>query len=174
MGLENFLSEENILLHKEYANTLALKYSILEKSFDFIKNKDISQIYKMKIDKGIKAEILDLKTEILVHDLFFNSFSARNEESKCIKKIWGSEANFLYNLLDISDKKKQGFLIIYEKNEENRIYCGETFTDIFVHGKPKLALDLYEHAYFFDYKFDKKQYIRNALANLNLKVLDND
>jgi superoxide dismutase len=38
---------------------------------------------------------------------------------------------------------------------------------------PRLAIDISEHAYFLDYRFEKERYLRSAIANLNLSLLDN-
>ena len=42
--MTEFLSEENIALHKEYLRELSLKYSILEKSIEGIKGIRMSKI----------------------------------------------------------------------------------------------------------------------------------
>jgi superoxide dismutase len=38
---------------------------------------------------------------------------------------------------------------------------------------PRLAVDISEHAYFLDYRFEREKYLRSAIANLNLSLLDN-
>lgn len=170
-GLESFLSEESIGLHREYCRVLKLKYSILEKSFPCIALEDAKSISKMKIDRAAKNEILKLKAEILCHELYFSSFGEKHQDSEIIRRQYGSTASFLNTLSDIAMSVPYGFLIINENREEFGIYCGNDYMNAIINTKPCLAIDLCEHAYFGDYAFDKQKYILNALSALNLNKL---
>ena len=50
----SFFSEENYEIHKSYLRTLRLKYSILEKSMDGIKDKKINDIIRQKMKRSDK------------------------------------------------------------------------------------------------------------------------
>ena len=171
-GLEAFLSEGAILAHKEHLNNLKLRYSILEKSFPGIFNRELRDIEKMRLEREVKREITDLKSEILCHELYFSSYANRFGNSKIITERFGSSASFLYNLKCIAMSGGEGFLVIYEKREELLIYCGAQYSEIFIRCKPLLSLDLCEHAYFTDYGFLKEKYVEAALSYLDLSVID--
>ena len=170
-GIESFLSEESISLHKEYCRTLKAKYAILEKSFPCIEGKDVKTISKMKIDRASKNEILKLKAEVACHDVFFDSFGGRYQDSEIIRAQYGAIPTFFNTLSEIAMGVPHGFLIINERREEFGIYCGNDYVNVIANAKPYLAIDLCEHAYFMDYSFDKRSYILNALSVLDLNKL---
>ena len=68
-----FLSERNIEMHKEYLNTLILKYSVFEKSYPAILGKDINGIHKTRISTSEREEAARLYSEILMHKIYFSS-----------------------------------------------------------------------------------------------------
>lgn len=166
----DFLSEYNINLHKEHLNKLKNLYSVMEKSYPEIKGQSIEKIRRMRISTSEKAEIMRLSGLILAHEVFFSSFDSSYKSSQLVRQSFGSEANFLYEAY-VLGKEKVGFLFVFEENGKISLSvvgdfsCGLTKT-------PLLAIDLEEHAYFYDYGFCKEDYLRSALKKLNLSVLD--
>ena len=167
-----FLSEESIIYHREYMKTLRLKHSIMEKSIPQIKGKSVFEIERMHISNKEKIDILPNFRDYLAHQLYFNSFCNQVQPQNILKKYYSSTEAFLYEIHLLAMKNDCGFIFvsigdngkpeIFHKNRYDRIK-----------NAPKLALDISEHAYFLDYRFDKESYIRNALSHLNLSLLDN-
>ena len=160
-----FLSEEEILKHKEYLRQLKLKYSILEKSIPGIENKDFRDISRiLRTDE--REEVLNLLSKIRLHELFFSSFTdTPMKRNSLVCRQYGSEANFLYQLLKIGRDAAPTFLCITVR--KGRILPVLT-EDFFSLDTPLLALDLYEHAYFCDYGFNREKYLECALSYLDL------
>lgn len=171
-GILSFISDEAYTAHLDYVNTSKLKYSILEKSYPIVKGRSLLEIGKQRLPKDVKCEMINLRCEILCHELYFSSFGRQYQNCNLVGKRFGSVASFLYNLSSIARSVKQGFLIIYERGEEFLIYCGDDYSEIFLRHKPLLCIDLYEHAYFKDYGFNKEKYVTEALSYLNLGLLD--
>ncbi len=171
MSIFSFLSEENVNKHKEYLNNLKLQYSILEKSYKDICRKNIKEISKMKCGRELKNQILCKKAEIKLHEIYFNSFGEPYQNSSEISKVYNSPAEFIYVLCQTAIKTNSGFLVIYERRGEVGIYSGDDYVGILINSKPLLAIDLCEHAYFYDYGFDREEYIKNAASRLDLKKL---
>ena len=170
-GVELFLSEEAIELHKEYLRTLKYRYSILEKSFPEINGLALQLIAKIR--HNYKDETLSLKTEILCHELFFNSFGSSYQSSLAVKKWYGSEAAFLYEVFNICKSSSAPFLIINKERGRVNVNLIKETTQLLKIAKPLLAIDLCEHAYFLDYGFDREGYLNNLLPRINLAILDN-
>ena len=89
-----------------------------------------------------------------------------------LKKYYSSENSFLYEAEQLALSADGGFLYIAlddrrvpqpRLSESNRFAC--------IKDTPLLAVDLCEHAYFSDYSFDKKRYLRAALSHLDLSKL---
>ncbi len=162
-----FLSERTLELHKEYLNGLILKYAIFEKSYPELLGAGLDGIQRAKISRSEREEAEKLFLEILAHKIYFSSFGKRNLTSERIKAEFGSEAVFLYQLSEASKKAETGFLLIYEDNGKISFYCGENYRNVLKNKRVKLALDLCEHAYFYDYGFNRETYIYAAVSSFD-------
>ena len=168
--MRTFLTDENISIHKEYMKTLRLRHSIIEKSDPELKGKSIYEIEKMRLKKNDRELILSNLSEYLAHDLYFKSFTILPSKSKLIKKYWSSDDAFLYDLFIEGMKMRDGFVFvcIEDRGAPKIQLCP---SGIMPKHSPKLAIDVSEHAYFLDYKFEKEKYLKNALSHLDLSLL---
>ena len=103
-----------------------------------------------------KEKIISMKADIILHNVYFNSFGKRNECSKLLVQQYKSIQSFLYELYKAS-LDHDGFCVIYSDGERIKFSFGEAL--IYKIGKiqPLLAIDLREHAYFLDYGFNKEE-----------------
>ena len=158
-----FLSEENIELHKGYYRTLKCKFSILEKSDARLQKKALSELYKLSLPKALKEEAIALKREIYLHELYFSSFSKnpKNLSLPTVNSAFGSFQGLLFEAFSLAKDMESGFLLLCESKGRLSIMKSDA-----VYQLPHviLALDLAEHAYFLDYRFKKEEYIRAALS----------
>ena len=146
MGIESFLSEENLRLHKEYLEMLKMK----------------------KIMSLSKKERTFTEAEIRAHTLYFSSF--RKEHIPCprIKEGYGSENRFCFILSEHAKDIKSGFLFIYPMAHRPFVGYGTEKKHL---DRALLAIDLWEHAYFLDYGFDFSSYLTAALSHLDFSRL---
>ena len=167
-----FLTEENIMIHKEYMRTLRLRHSILEKSVPQIKGKSVFEIEKMRLNSSIKDDALPNLREYLAHEIYFNSFENARHSSPAVKDYYSSYEAFLYEIYLVAMNESCGFVFVFIDERGRPIICHNNANKR-VKFMPKIAIDISEHAYFLDYRFDKERYLRSALANLNISLLDN-
>ena len=169
-----FISEANRQMHEDYLHKLKLEYSIYEKSYPSLVGKSVGEIMKLRFPNRRELESAVMKKcEILAHELYFQSFGNPNSTSTSVRQEYGSEANFIYELLQkCMNAEDGGFLLIYA-DSRGRIsaYAGREYQSVFLSYSPILALDLCEHSYFYDYFFDKKAYIGAALSHIALERL---
>lgn len=165
-----FLSEGNIKRHFEHLREKRLCYSILEKSLPELRERSINEITRLNIDRGVKDEAISLLWYIKSHECFFDSFSI-NQNMVNISRI--SAEKLLYEIYTEAMKMDHGFLFItLDKHRTPRLMFSDGNDGAFIKYKPILALDLYEHTYFFDYGFDKRRFLQNAIKYLNISSLD--
>ena len=145
MGIGSFISEHALSLHREYLSSLMARRT-------------------MGMEKG---NALDM--EIRSHELFFSSF--RRDFSRCERACrgYGSENAFLFALSEYAETQKNCFLYIFSRQRYPYVAFSTDGKDAF---RAALCVDLFEHAYFLDYGFDKNAYLRAALSRMDLSLLD--
>ncbi len=168
----DFISRTCYELHREYLRTLKLQMSIFEKSYPDMIGKSCREILRLPIKRSEREEGASLKADILAHELYFSSFSSANAASPTVHDAYGSEAVFAYELT-CAALKSDGFLFVYRDGKDTLRWqtCVKAL-EIFSSGiTPILALDLCEHAYFYDYFFDKAAYVKAAVVHLDLSKI---
>ena len=169
--MRTFLTEENISIHRDYMKTLRHRHSIFEKSIPEICGKSIFEIEKIRLSSKDKREILPNFREFLAHQLYFNSFCEIQKSQPLLKKYYSSAEAFLYEIHLLAMSKDGGFIFVsIGERGMPQIQHSTMYERLKI--APILALDISEHAYFLDYRFDKEAYIRGAISHLNLSLLD--
>ncbi len=172
-AMEKFLSKENIEMHKEHLKSLCAGYSLKEKCYPQISKKNLLEISRTALPKAEKEEIMLSNIYIKLHKIYFSSFSEIPKPSTTVRQHYGSEDKLCYELLELARTAKEDILMLaLDRRGVPRIlsYSDTPFAPL--HYDIRLALDLYEHAYFFDYGFNREGYLRQAIASLDLARLD--
>ncbi len=170
-GIGSFISEEALLLHSEYLKSLKLRYSVMEKSYPEVKNTSIGRNFKMRGFR-YKDEAVELRAEIICHELFFDSFGNAYQASRAVREAYRTESSFIYEVFKLCSEGKGKFAVI--STDRGTVNIKELYEarEILKIPSAVLCIDLCEHSYFLDYGFDKERYISNLLPYLNLGVLD--
>ena len=171
-AIRTFLSVDAINAHLEYLQYLKNKYSILEKSIDDLRGKSIRQILRSGLPRDIKSEALIKIAAVKSHELYFSSFVPLPGPCTGLREHYSSESAFLYELSEIGMQSEAGFMIITRsRNGKPQIHVSDGINPYLGKDSPLLAIDLYEHAYFSDYGFDKRAYLQGALSHLDLSKI---
>ena len=146
--------------------------SIFEKSYPKMAGKSCKEILKLQIKRTEREAAASLRADIRAHELYFDSFSSPNPNSPIIRRTYGSEANFIYRL-NRAAEASDGFLFVMSDRRGVPVIrvCGDPLSAFLSDDHPILAVDLCEHAYFYDYFFDKSAYLRAALLHLDLSKI---
>ena len=146
MGIRCFISQESLALHKEHLSSL-------------------------RAQKGLCTSVREaerIEKNVLAHELYFSSF--RRERVPCprIKEGYHSENRFCFALMEYAGSLQNVFLFIYPM--VHFPYVGFDTNEKHL-SRAVLAVDLWEHAYFLDYGFDRESYLRAALSHLDFSKL---
>lgn len=173
-ALKDIVSAESILRHKEHYRRLQLRYSVLVKSFPQLACAEVGEIFRLRLPPAVKRRAAEMYSDILAHKLFFSSFSENGARSKAVAAQFGSEAAFLYELArSVEESDHVGFLLVWVNARKTVEFAFATqIGNAFSRESPCLAIDLWEHAYFTDYGFDRSAYLKAALPRLDLARLD--
>lgn len=167
-----FISERYYEWHKEYLRGLKLRYSVLEKEFPMLKGLDCYKVSRLRLGRADKARVQSLFWEIFLHEVYFCSFSGGEyEPSGCVRELLGSESNLINQMYGMAMSAESGFVGVLEKEGRAQFFAIHDFSNGLV-GRPVLALDISEHAYFGDYGFNKERYVRTALKYLNMSAFE--
>ena len=170
-GLADILSERNLALHGSYLEDWRLKFSVLAKSGYDIMGKSPREIFRMRSLGLAREEILRASLEVYYHELYFSSFSKSGTRPASLGTCYSSVGGFLYEAECLAMSKEGGFLLVFEEPRGALLLHSSDYPRL-VRGEPRLAVDLSEHAYFLDYAFDKRAYLRAALSRLDLSRMD--
>ena len=170
-----FLSRDSILAHIDYMKNLRHKYSIIEKSYPTLSGRDIFKLKGRELPRSVRDEAAELMREYLSHKLYFSSFSENLTPCEKIKKYYTSEDAFCYEVLSLARAFNGGFIYVFSDGGSSpRILHSSKTPRVFEREAPTLALDLSEHAYFADYGFERDNYLKSAVARLDIGKLFSD
>lgn len=176
------ISAKNIEEHlKLYAGYVTHSNLVLEKIKELSENAEAN----MPILSGLQRRFGFEYNGMRNHEIYFNSLSSGSstlvENSKlkeAISKEWGSFEKWLSLFKAIATTRGIGWAILYFDKKENRLlnaWVDEQHLGQLQDCTPILALDMWEHAYLFDYlPADKKKYIEAFFENLNWEVIEDN
>lgn len=176
------ISKKNVEEHlKLYAGYVKNTNLILEKIDELAKDSEKNAYALGEIQRRLGFEYNGMRN----HEVYFNSLSngvkALSPESKLIKAIteeWGSFEMWLNRFKSIALMRGIGWAMLFYDRKENRLIS--TWVDEQHLGQLQnctlvLGLDMWEHAYVYDYPTsEKKKYVEAFFANLNWEVVENN
>ena len=165
-------SEDSHNAHLMYLRDLRLKLSILEKSEPRIRGLTPKQILGCGAKADLRRDAALLSSEILLHDIAMGSYREEGSiDCAPIRNSFGSAASFIYEATRLAMSCRAGFLAVYNERGRVVIRASEDHVSLVTVGEPFLAVDLWEHAYFTDYGFDKHRYLSAILPVLDSLAL---
>lgn len=169
-----FLTEESIREHLGYLKHLKAKLSINEKSIPKLKGKTTRDILSMRIPRALSREMCEIKNRILSHEIYFSSFSEDRRSLDNIKRLHGTADSYRYEIFERANKSRCEFIYITQnRGRTNITECNDISSPELLDGV-KLCIDLSEHSYFLDYRFDRERYLKSACYYLDLSRLCSD
>ncbi len=168
-----FLSDEGERRHKEYVEGLKKRLDFLYKSSEKLRDWDNRRLLRVgEKKKGLASEVLALRGEILLHEVYFSSFSEREyPQSRAVNESFGSGLGLLYEIRRTALSRGILFAGVCRDSGVLRVFSVKSPEEMFKVGEPILAIDMAEHAYFLEFGFMKEEYVTKALAYLNLALL---
>lgn len=166
VGASGFLSDTAMRRHVGLLEAERLRLSVEQKCEARLARLDYFSLSPRMIRRYRGAATLMLS--ILMHECYFSSFTDTPRPSEAVRALYGSEDAFLYEGIGLASEVSEGFIYVYRDGRGRPRWgalCG--FGDRLA-CEPILAIDLCEHAYFFDYSFDRSAYLRAAMAQVDL------
>ncbi|KKP85862.1 hypothetical protein A3B84_01175 [Candidatus Nomurabacteria bacterium RIFCSPHIGHO2_02_FULL_35_13] len=175
-GISTKNIEEHLKLYTGYVNQANLVLSKIEELSGDPEN-------NMGVLSGLQKRFGFEYNGMRNHEVYFDSLSGNasilSENSKLKKSItaeWGSFEKWLGLFKAIATTRGIGWAMLYFDRKENRLlnaWVDEQHLGQLQDCTLILALDMWEHAYLFDYvPADKKKYIEAFFENLNWETIE--
>ena len=176
IGLSKESVEEHLKLYAGYVKNTNL---ILEKIEEMVQDSEKNAYPLGEIQRRFGFEYNGMRN----HEIYFDSLSggamSLTEESRLreqIEKDFGSFDNWLARFKAIATTRGIGWAILYYDKKDERLlnaWVDEQHLGQLQDCTPILAIDIWEHAFVFDYQpSGKKQYIEDFFTNLNWQVVE--
>ena len=140
--------------------------------------KDANAVYSMY--RGLKESESFAVDGCILHELYFENIGGVGESpgdktQNIINSSFGSLENFIDDLSACSKSARGWCVFSYEPRTASfrNIMLDAHNVGNTTLGQPLLVIDMYEHAYFYDYLTDKGKYIDNIIKNINWDIVEN-
>lgn len=175
-GISGKNIEEHLKLYKGYVNNSNL---ILNKIGEYEKD-PVENVYILgELHRRFSFEFDGMRN----HEYYFAHLSGGNKDInsngeiyKAIEKEWGSFNNWITQYKSIAMTRGVGWAILYYDKQTNHLlnqWVDEHHLGQLTGLSPILCLDMWEHAYVYDYPTsEKKKYVEAFFANLNWEVVE--
>lgn len=176
IGISQKNIEEHLKLYKGYVNNANLIFNkIKEYEKDTVENAYVLG----ELHRRFGFEFDGMRN----HEYYFSSLSNGSKEIdkkgklyEAIEKEWGSFENFLLNFKFVSMTRGVGWTILYFDKISDKLiisWIDEHHLGQLIGLSPILCLDMWEHAFVYDYPTsEKKKYLEAFFANLNWEVVE--
>ncbi len=175
-GISEKNIEEHLKLYKGYTNNTNLIFNKLAE----LKNDPEKNAFILgELQRRLGFEFDGMRN----HEYFFKSLSdgpieidKEGELFKKIEKEWGSYENFLSHFKFVATTRGIGWTILYHDKMSDKLiisWVDEHHLGQLTGLSPVLCLDMWEHAYVYDYPTsEKKKYVESFFENLNWKNVE--
>jgi Fe-Mn family superoxide dismutase len=170
-----FMSEETLTYHFNKHHK-----AYVDKSLSLLNTVDeLSLVNLLKIHKTYEESLLYFNlAQVFNHHLFWLSIENKptsEEEKIFLSKHFGSYENFINEFINAGLKRfGSGWIWLLEINNQVKIIPssnGVIPEEVFENANIISVCDVWEHAYYIDYRHDRKQYLEifvNNLIKLNI------
>ncbi|MCX6754490.1 MAG: Fe-Mn family superoxide dismutase [Candidatus Nomurabacteria bacterium] len=170
-GIGKINIEEHLKLYKGYVTNTNL---IINKIEEYEKDREGNAYVLGELHRRFAFEFDGMRN----HEYYFASFEGGKKEIntngelyKSIEKEWGSFENWLTQYKGMAMTRGVGWVILYNDKQTGRLmnqWVDEQHLGHLTGLSPVLCLDMWEHAYVYDYPTsEKKKYIEAFFENLN-------
>ena len=108
----------------------------------------------------------------LLHEIYFDCMGGK-DFPKDLEKTLGPKDELLAKLEDAMMKARSGwaYLGFDERSGDFKVGMIDSHDCHIALWRPVLALDVWEHAYYIDFKTDKKKYVKGMLEDINWQAV---
>lgn len=178
IGISDKNIEEHLKLYKAYVTNANL---VLSKIEELCKDIEANSYLLGELYRRFSFEFNGVRN----HEYFFKSLLGGskeiNKEGELYKKIenkWSSFDNFLAQFKKLAMTRGIGWAMLsYDKETDNLFisWIDEQHLGQLNNTSPILLLDMWEHAYVYDYPTSqKKEYVESFFKNINWEVIEHN
>jgi Fe-Mn family superoxide dismutase len=175
-GISKQNIEEHLKLYKGYVTNTNF---IINKIQELLKDKENNMYFLGELRRRFSFEFDGVRNHEIFFSLIENGYRELPENSEFKKRIerdWNSFENFLDELRTTAVTRGTGWVIVYFDRLTDNIFIqwvDEHHLGQLTGLSPILAIDMWEHAFVYDYPTsEKKKYIEAFLGNLDWQKVE--
>lgn len=172
-----YIDNFNKLMNNNIINIIYKKYNPSQPNQRYIFLLAVVMYY----DKDKKSSIYKNCAQIFNHELYWNSLIDTNESINLLRKYKNKLfisidhlKNFYTNFIDRGISQfGSGWLWIYRNNDNILDVMTTHDADVPININFYLVIDLWEHAYYIDYEYQRRKYLENIFRYINWNYIIN-
>ena len=173
----DLLSKDTIVVHHDY-----IQQGYVHRLNDLVeKNRDIQGMSLEKIAKEITGDAKNFAAQILNHDMYWKSISPTTQQPQSMTYT------LILELYETLDKFKEMYLTLglrqfgsgyiwFIYDQTNRVIRitneDDAYNPIMDGYVPLICIDIWEHAYIYDYANDRKAYLERFWNHINWALVE--
>ncbi|MEX6397171.1 superoxide dismutase [Fe] [Providencia hangzhouensis] len=172
-ALEPYISAETLEYHYgKHHNTYVVNLNNLIKGTNF-EGKSLEEIIKTS-----EAGVFNNAAQVWNHTFYWNCLAPNaggeptGKVAEAINKAFGLFAEFKAQFTTSNQKLRCGSLLVKKADGNLAIGTSNAATPISGDDKPVLTVDIWEHAYYIDYRNARPKYLENFWALVNWKFVE--
>jgi len=168
--------EQHMILYKGYVSKVnAIDHDLSEKTaFSEKTAEDSNDMYR-----GLKTGETYALDGVILHEEYFWGMTCEKTEPgektvQLLEKTFGSFENFISCFKQCAEVARGWCVLVYDnRTKQPRIILQDAHdVGVVTMAFPLIVLDMYEHAYYLDYKTDKKAYINAFVESIDWRVVE--
>ena len=168
--------EQHMILYKGYVSKInAITHDLSSKAaFDNKAAEDSADMYR-----GLKTGETYSLNGVILHETYFCGMTTEKttlgvKTANLLEKTYGSFESFLACFKQCAESARGWCVLAYDqRTRQPRIFLQDAHdVGVVTMAFPIIVLDMYEHAYYLDYKTDKKAYIQAFAESINWRAVE--
>lgn len=181
-GLEKTISSETISFHYGKHHRVYFDNLIKLISGTELENKDLVEIIKLSYNQADLVKVFNNSAQVFNHDFYWQSLTPdREEPSDFLKnKILADFPSWEDFVLELKNTALNQFAsgwvwVVFSEGKIKITSTSNAVNPLVLNQTPLLCLDVWEHAYYIDYRNNRAQYLDEIIANLiNWRFLESN
>ena len=174
----NAITKEQFEAHKKLYTGYVGKVNEITKDLKTMPKEGVGNA-AYSLYRGLKKGETYSMNGVILHELYFQNMSTEKTKmsqktESIIKKGFGTYEKWVEDFKACGMSARGWCIFVYEQRTDTfrNILLDQHDVGLIAYVHPLIILDMYEHAYFYDYKTNKEEYIMNFIKSIDWNIVN--